>query len=164
MFLRPKVAKHRYLQCAVPYTVFLKLQKHCKYEHFLRSTGQKCCNLQCFFCMAFKITGICSVLCLSGLKNIGIYSIFCFFFIAPAKDVKTFRKLENRPKNVSKRHFFPILGTLQTGGGPFALGDAYEPPGFRPKSSHPPSWRIFGVFRGPASEGRRLGAPLTIEL
>ena len=64
---------------------------------------------------------------------------------------------------MSKRRFFPILGTLQIGGD-YALGDAYERPGFRPKSSPPPSWRIFGVFRGLASEGRRLGARLTIEL
>ena len=95
--------------------------------------------------------------------------------MAPAKDVKTqkccnlqhfdFRKAKDRPKNVSKRRFFPILGTLKiVGGRDYALGDAYERPGFRPKSSPPPSWRIFGVFRGPASEGRRLGARLTLEL
>ena len=29
--------------------------------------------------------------------------------------------------------FFPILGTLKMGGGGYALGDAYERPGFRPK-------------------------------
>ena len=48
--------------------------------------------------------------------------------MAPANDVKTqtcfnlqhfvhFQKAKNRPKNVSKRHFFPILGTSQNGGG-----------------------------------------------
>ena len=38
--------------------------------------------------------------------------------MAPANDVKTeFPKAKNRPKNVSKRRFFPILGTLKTGAG-----------------------------------------------
>ena len=69
---------------------FLEIAKTlCKYQHFLRSTRQKCCNLQFFFCLAFKNTGICGVLCISGPKSIGIYSIFCFFCMAPAKDVKT---------------------------------------------------------------------------
>ena len=42
-----------------------------------------------FFCLAFKNTGICSVLCISGPKSTGIYSIFCVFCMAPANDVKT---------------------------------------------------------------------------
>ena len=89
---------------------------------------------------------------------------FLLFFIAPAKDVKTltafcpFRKAKNRPKKVSKRHFFSILGTLKTGGGGNALGDAYERPGFRPKSSPPPSWRIFGLTPLVGSAGP-LGPP-----
>ena len=68
--------------------VFLKLQKPCKYQHFLRSTRPKCCNLQCFFCYAFKNIGICSVLCISGPKSIGIYSIFCVFAWLPQKTLK----------------------------------------------------------------------------
>ena len=36
-----------------------------------------------FFCFVFKTTGICSVLCLSGRKSLGIYSIFCFFASLP---------------------------------------------------------------------------------
>ena len=68
--------------------VFLKLQKPCKYQHFLRSTRQKWCNLQCFFYLAFKNTGICSVLCISGPKSIGIYSIFCVFAWLPQKTLK----------------------------------------------------------------------------
>ena len=68
--------------------VALKLQKQCKYQHFLRSTCQQCCNLQCFFCCAFKNTGICSVLCISGPKSIGIYSIFCVFAWLPQKTLK----------------------------------------------------------------------------
>ena len=68
--------------------VFLKLQKPCEYHHFLRSTRQKCCNLQCFFCLAFKNTGLCSVLCISGPKSIGIYSIFCVFAWLPPTTLK----------------------------------------------------------------------------
>ena len=41
-----------------------------------------------FFCCAFKNTGICSVLCISGPKSIGIYSIFCVFAWLPQKTVK----------------------------------------------------------------------------
>jgi len=74
-----------------------------------------------FFCLAFKNTGICSVLCISGLKNI------LRFCIVAAKDVKTqkcynlqhfvnFEKLKIVRKNVSKQHFFPILGTLKMAG------------------------------------------------
>ena len=103
--------------------VCLKLQKHCKYRHFLRSTRDKCCNLQCFFCLAFKNTGMCSVLCISGPKSIGIYSIFCVFAWLPPTTLKRkndviysilwLPKIENSSEkcvNVSKRHFIPILG------------------------------------------------------
>ena len=41
-----------------------------------------------FFCFAFKNTGICSVLCISGPKSIGIYSIFCVFAWLPQKTLK----------------------------------------------------------------------------
>ena len=82
-------------------------------------------------------------------KNAVIYSILLI------------SKSWNMSENVSKRRFFPFLGTLKTGGN--ALGDAYERPGFRPKSSPPAEWRIF-VFCRLASEGRWFGARLTIEL
>ena len=60
---------------------------------------------------------------------------------------------------MSKRHFFPILDTFKiVEGRDYALGDAYERPRFRPKSSPPAEWMIFDVFRGLGSEGRRLGA------
>ena len=155
--------------------VFLKLQKHCKYQHLLRSTCQKCCNLQCFFCFACKNTGICSVLCIPGLKSIGIYSIFCVFEMLPQKTLKCknaviysilwLSKSEKSSEKCVKTALFPDFRYPQNGGGrDYALGDAYERPVFRPKSSSPPSWRMFGVFRGPPSEGRRLGARLTIEL
>ena len=69
-----------------------------------KSVFQQIWYLQCFVPLRFK--------------NIGICSIFCFFSLLPQKTSQhfcPFRKLENHPKNVSKRHFFPSLGTLQTG-------------------------------------------------
>ena len=60
-----------------------------------------------------------------------------------------FRKAKNRPKNVSKRHFFPILGTIK-------MGDAYERPGFRPKSSPQPGWSFSGSGVGGSAA---CGAP-----
>ena len=155
--------------------VFLKLQKPCEYHHFLRSTRQKCCNLQCFFCLAFKNTGLCSVLCISGPKSIGTYSIFCVFAWLPPTTLKRKNAViysilwlskseKSSEKCVRTALFSDFRYPQKRGGQDYALGDAYERPGFRPKNSPPPSWRIFGVFRGPASEGRRLGARLTIEL
>ena len=41
-----------------------------------------------FFCLAFKNTGICSVLCISGPKSTGIYSIFCVFAWLPPTTLK----------------------------------------------------------------------------
>ena len=41
-----------------------------------------------FFCLAFKNTGICSVLCISGPKSTGIYSIFCVLAWLPPTTLK----------------------------------------------------------------------------
>ena len=41
-----------------------------------------------FFCFAFKNIGICSVLCISGPKSIGIYSISCVFAWLPPTTLK----------------------------------------------------------------------------
>ena len=41
-----------------------------------------------FFCLAFKNTGICSVLCISGPKSTGIYSIFCVCAWLPPTTLK----------------------------------------------------------------------------
>ena len=74
----------------------------------------------------------------SMCQNAVIYSVFCFAF-----------------KNVSKRRFFPILGTLKMGGKcSWRRLWATEIPS---KKLFPAEWRIFGVFWGPAPEGRRLG-------
>ena len=96
--------------------VVLTFHQLCKCWHFLQSTCHKRCNLQCFFCFAFKSHGICGALCISSLKRIGIYSIFCVFCMVPAKDVKTqkccnlrhfvsFEKQKFRPKNVNGKFF-----------------------------------------------------------
>ena len=56
--------------------------------------------------------------------------------------------------------FFPILGTLKTGGWENALGDAYERPGFRPKSSPAALLKDFWCFSGPGVGGSAVwGAP-----
>ena len=129
--------------------VFLKLQKPCEYQHSLRSTCQKCCNLQRFFCCAFKNTGICSGLCISGPKSIGIYSIFCVFAWLSQKTAKRknaviysilcLSKSEKSSEKGVKTAFFSDFRYPQNRGGGNALGDAYERPGFRPKTSPPPS-------------------------
>ena len=162
-FSAQKWLKHRYLQCFVPSAFSWNCKNTVNTSIFLRSTCQKCCNLQCFFCCAF-----------SGPKSIGIYSIFCVFAWLPQKTAKRknaviysilwLSKSEKSSEKCVKTALFSDFRYPPNGGGPFALGDAYERPGFRPKSSPPPSWRIFGVFRGPPSEGRRLGARLTLEL
>ena len=96
--------------------------------------------------------------------------------MAPAQDGKTqkccnlqhFVTFENR-KIVRKMCqngslIFPILGTLKIGEGIMLLETLMSDPDSVQKAFPPPSWKIFGVFRGPASEGRRLGVRLTIEL
>ena len=153
--------------------VFLKLQKQCKYQHFLRSTCQKCCNLQCFFALLSK-TLVFAVFCASRSKKYWYLQHFLRFCMAPAKTLKRknaviysilwLSKSEKSSEKCVKTALFSDFRYPQNGGGGNALGDADERPGFRPKSSPPPSWRIFGGFRGPASEGRRLGARLTLEL
>ena len=162
-----KWPKHRYLQCFVPSTFSWNCKNTVNTSSFCDQPAKNAV-IYSVFLLGFQKHRYLRCFVHLGSKKHWYLQHFLLFCMAPAKDVKTlcdFRKAKNRPKNVSKRHFFPILGTLQTGGGgPFALGDADERPGFRPKSFPPPSWRIFGVFRGPASEGRRFGARLTIEL
>ena len=113
--------------------LFLKLQKHCEYQQFLQSTRQKCCNLQCFFCLAFKNTGICGVLCISGPKSIGIYSIFCFFSLLPQKTSKRkntviysilwLSKSEKSSEKGVKTALFSDFRYPQNGGGKLFMSD-----------------------------------------
>ena len=123
---------------------FLESAKPCKYHHFWRSTRQKCCDLWCVFCFAFKNAGICSVLSISSLKNIGIFSIFSVFALLPQKTLKhknaviysalLISKSQKSSETCVKTAHFSDFGYPQNGGGN-ALGDAYERPGFHPKSS-----------------------------
>ena len=155
--------------------VFLKLKKHCKYHHFLWSDRNKCCNLDLFALLA-KIV-VFAVFCASRGKNIiGIYSIFCIFALFPQEtwrpknvviyNICCLRKAKKNVRKMCQNGVFLrfwVLPSKRRGWGN-ALGDAYERPKFGPKSYPPATWRIFVVFRGPASQGRRLGARLTIEL
>ena len=112
--------------------VFLKLQKHCKYKHFARSTRQKCCNLQLFL---FGFQKHWYLQCFVHLWSNKYWYLqhFLRFRIAPAKDVKTQKccNLQHfvtfeKPKIVRKcvkTALFSVFTYPQNGGG--ALGDAY---------------------------------------
>ena len=135
--------------------VCLKLQKHCKYQHFLRSTRQKCCNFTVFFCLAFKNTGICSVLCISGPKSTGIYSIFCVCaWLLPTtlkrKNVVIYSilwlpKSEKSSEKCVKTAFFSDFRTSKTH---LEISPSFCPPQTPKNVKTPPGWRILG-------EGRR---------
>ena len=134
--------------------VFLYLQKHCKYQHFLWSTRQKCCNLQCFF-FAFKNTGICSVLCISGPKSIGIYSIFCVFAWLPQKTVKRknaviysilwLSKTEKSSEKCVKTALFSDFRTSKTH---LQISPSFCPPQTPKNVKTPAPWRIFKKVGG----------------
>ena len=144
--------------------VFLKMQKPCKYHHFLRSTRQICCNLQCFFSLLAK-TLVFAVFYASRVQKVLVFTAFSAFLHGSRKrryNAKMlqftafcdFRKAENRPKNVSKRHFFPILGTLKTEGGGMLLETLVSDPDSGQKAlPHPPEG--FLVFFG--ARRRRVG-------
>jgi len=79
-----------------------------------------------FFCFAFKNIGVCSVLCISSLKSIGIYSTFCVFALFRPKALKRKNVVIYSILLLSENHtssekcvktvfFFPILGTFKTG-------------------------------------------------
>ena len=155
------------------FRVFLKLQKHRKYQHFLRSTRQKCCNLQCFVTWLSK-TLVFAVFCASRVQKVVVFTAFSAFLHGSRKrryNAKMlqftafcdFRKAENRPKNVSKRHFFPILGTLKTGGGECSWRRlcATRIPA---KNISPTLLKDFWCFSGPGLGGSAVGGGLTIEL
>ena len=89
------------------------------------------------------------------LKSIGIHSIFCVFALLPQKTLKRKNAVIYSTAFVSKRH-------PQNGGG-MLLETLMSDPDSVQKALPQQSER-FLFFRGPASEGRRLGARLTIEL
>ena len=144
--------------------VFLKLQKMCKYQHFLRSTRQTCCNLQCFFCFAFKNTGICCVLCISGPKSICIYSISFVFAWLPQKTVKRknaiiynilwLSKSGKLSDKCVKTALFPDFRYPPNGGGEMLLETLMSDPDSVQKAlPHPPEG--FLMFFG--ARRRRVG-------
>ena len=58
-------------------------------ERFVKTKRCGCWGYhRSLFCFAFKNTGLCSVLCISFLKSISIYSIFCVFALLPQKTLK----------------------------------------------------------------------------
>ena len=121
---------HQPAKNAVIYSVFLlRFQKHW--------------YLQCFVHL--------------GSKKYWYLQHFLRFCTAPAKDGFTafcdFRKAKNRPKNVSKRRFFPILGTLQTGGILLLEKLMSDPDSVQKALPHPPEG--FLVFFG--ARRRRVG-------
>ena len=122
-----------------------------------------------FICFAFKNTGICSFLCISSLKNIGIYSIFCVFALLPQKTLKgkqccnlqhfvNFEKLKIVRKMCQNGTFFPILGTLKTGG-EFSWRRLWTTL-IRSKKLSPSRVKDFWCFSGPGVGGSAAwGAP-----
>ena len=87
-FQRPKVAKTPLFTVFCAFHVFLTFQKPCKYQPFLRSTRQKCCNLHCFFCFAVQKQWYlqCSVHLWS--KKYWYLWHFCIFALFPQKALK----------------------------------------------------------------------------
>ena len=84
-----------------------------------------------YFCLAFKNTGICSVLCISGPKSIGIYSIFCVFAWLPPTTLKRknvviysilwLPKSEKSSEKCVKTVFFSDFWDLQNASSNFTL-------------------------------------------
>ena len=115
------------------------------------------------FCLAFKNTSICSVLCISGPKSISIYSIFCVFAWLPQKTLKRknavidsilcLSKSEKSSEKGVKTALFPILGTLKTGGGMLLETLMSDPDSGQKALPHPPEG--FLVFFG--ARRRRVG-------
>ena len=68
--------------------VFLKLQQQCKYQHFLRSTCQKCCNLQCFL-LCLQKHWYLQCFMHPESKKYWYLHYFLRFCMAPATEVKT---------------------------------------------------------------------------
>ena len=105
------------------------------------------------FCFALKNGDICSVLCISSLKSIDIYSICCVFALLPQKKLNRKNAViysilsisksgKSSQKCVKTTLFSEFRYPQNRGGRGNALGDASERPGFRPKSFPSAEWRI----------------------
>ena len=122
-----------------------------------------------FFCLAFKNTGICSVLCISGPKSTGIYSIFCVCAWLPPTTLKRknvviysilwLPKSEKSSEKCVKTAFFSDFRTSKTH---LEISPSFCPPFFPPRTPKnvktPPGWRIFGEGRQVVGRGSAAGA------
>ena len=118
-----------------------------------------------FFFFACKNTGICSVLCISGPKSIGIYSIFCVFAWFPQKTLKRknaviysilwlSKSWKSSEKCVKTTLFSDFRYPQNGGGGGMLLETLMSDPDSVPKPlPHPPEG--FLVFFG--ARRRRVG-------
>ena len=82
-----KWPKHRYLQCFVPSTVSWNYKNIVNTSIFCDQPAKNAV-IYSVFCFAFKYTGICNVLCISGLKVL-VFTVFSAFLHVSTKDVKT---------------------------------------------------------------------------
>ena len=135
--------------------VCLKLQKHCKYQHFLRSTRQKCCNLQCFFAWLSK-TLVFAVFCASRVQKVLVFTAFSAFVHGSRqrrlkrKNVVIYSilwlpKSEKSSEKCVKTAFFSDFRTSKTH---LEISPSFCPPQTPKNVKTPPGWRILG-------EGRR---------
>ena len=83
-FCVQKWPKQRYLQCFVPSTFSWNCKNRVNTSIFCDQPAKNAVICRVFF-FAFKNAGICSVLCISSLKNIDIYSICRVFALLPQK-------------------------------------------------------------------------------
>ena len=163
-FSAQKWLKHRYLQCFVPST-FSWNCKNSVNTSILRDQLAKNAVIYSVFWLGFQKHWYLRCFVHLRSKKYWYLQHFLLFFIAPAKDVKTqkycnlqhfvtFEKRKIVRKNVSKRRFFPILGTLKTGGGGMLLETLMSHPDPGQKAlPHPPEG--FLVFFG--ARRRRVG-------
>ena len=100
-------------------------------------------------------TLVFAVFCASRVQKVLVFTAFSAFLNCSRKRRCDFRKAKSRPKNVSKRRFFPILGTLKIGGGGIMLLETLmsDPDSVQKALPHPPEG--FLVFFG--ARRRRVG-------
>ena len=111
-----------------------------------------------FFGLAFKNTGICSVLCISGQKSIGIYSIFCFFALLPQKTLKRKSKSwKSSEKCVKTTLFFDFRYPQNGGGAGFCSWRRLWATRIPAKKLSPTLLKDFWCFSGPGVGGSAVG-------
>ena len=114
-----------------------------------------------FFCFACKNTGICSVLCISGPKSIGIYSIFCVFAWLLQKTLKRLSKSEKSSEKCVKTALFSDFRYPPNGGGAgFCSWRRLWATRIPSKKLSPTLLKDFWCFSGPGVGGSAAwGAP-----